>query len=128
MFSMERVSGIGGFFFAASNPAGLMAWYSAHLGVDEPPATYDDAPWRQSAGVTIFAPAEASADHLQGRPWVINFRVSDLDAMVAQLRGAGVPVRLHDETYPNGRFADLADPEGNPIQLWQPVEADTERP
>jgi predicted enzyme related to lactoylglutathione lyase len=50
----------------------------------------------------------------------LNFRVSDLDAMVSQLRAAGVEVEADPEVYPNGRFASLRDPEGNPLQLWQP--------
>jgi predicted enzyme related to lactoylglutathione lyase len=56
--------------------------------------------------------------------WSINFRVRDLDAMVAQLRGAGITVEVHVEDYPNGRFAELVDPEGNPVQLWQPAGGD----
>jgi predicted enzyme related to lactoylglutathione lyase len=56
--------------------------------------------------------------------WAINFRVRDLDAMVAQLRGSGVEVGVHDDVYPNGRFAELSDPEGTPIQLWEPAGAD----
>ncbi len=55
-----------------------------------------------------------------GKSWMINFRVRDLAAMVAQLRGAGILVDVDAETYPNGTFARLSDPEGNPIQLWQP--------
>jgi predicted enzyme related to lactoylglutathione lyase len=51
---------------------------------------------------------------------MINFRVRDLDAMVAQLRGAGIEVKIDAEPYPNGRFARLEDPEGNPIELWEP--------
>ena len=52
--------------------------------------------------------------------WMVNFRVRDLDAMVSQLRAADVVVEVDPERYPNGRFARLADPDGNPIQLWQP--------
>ncbi|MCK5744934.1 MAG: VOC family protein, partial [Oricola sp.] len=52
--------------------------------------------------------------------WMINFRVKDLDAMAAQLRAGGTTVEIDPEEYPNGRFAQLFDPEGNPIQLWQP--------
>lgn len=52
--------------------------------------------------------------------WMINFRVNDLDAMAAQLRDAGIEVEIENEEYPNGRFARLVDPEGNPIQLWEP--------
>ena len=51
--------------------------------------------------------------------WGINFRVRDLDAIVSQLRVAGVEVAIDPEAYPNGRFAQLRDPEGNAIQLWQ---------
>lgn len=51
--------------------------------------------------------------------WIMTFRVRDLDAMVAQLRAAGVSVEVDPERYPNGRFANLTDPEANPIQLWQ---------
>ncbi len=54
--------------------------------------------------------------------WMINFRVRNLDAMIAQLRGAGITVDVDNENYPNGRFARLADPEGNPIELWEPKE------
>ncbi len=60
--------------------------------------------------------------------WAINFRVRDLDAMVEQLRGDGIHVEVDPETYPNGRFASLHDPEGNPIQLWQPVGTDLHSP
>ena len=68
----------------------------------------------------------ADSDHF-GRleqSWAINFRVTDLDAMVEQLRSAGIGVQIDPETYPNGRFANLSDPEGNPVQLWQPAGVD----
>lgn len=123
---MERVLGIGGFFFSAQDPEALQAWYADHLGIDPPPATYDESSWRQAAGATVFAPAGGGADHLNGRNWAINFRVRDMDAMVAQLRGAGIAVSTHPEDYPNGKFADLEDPEGNPIQLWQAAGADAD--
>lgn len=74
----------------------------------------------------MFAPLPSESEHFR-RPeqqWAINFRVRDLDAMVAQLRGAGIDVELHAQDYPNGRFAELADPEGTPIQLWEPAGAD----
>jgi len=64
-----------------------------------------------------------------GRPeqqWMINFRVRDLDAIVAQLGSAGIAVEVDPQRYPNGRFARLHDPEGNPIELWQPEGVDTE--
>ncbi|WP_026532775.1 VOC family protein [Arthrobacter sp. H41] len=123
---MQRVEGIGGLFFRASDPDGLTRWYSRHLGIDPPPASYDEAPWRQEAGSTIFAAMPADSEHL-GSPhhsWAVNFRVADLEAMVMQLRSAGIQVAVDPAAYPNGTFASLEDPEGNGIQLWQPAGAD----
>jgi len=123
---MERVTGIGGLFFRARDPAALTRWYAENLGVDAPPEEYGVSSWRQEAGATVVAAMASDSDHF-GRPeqtWAVNFRVRDLDAMVTQLHDAGVAVTVDPETYPNGRFADLADPEGNPIQLWQPAGAD----
>lgn len=121
------MTGIGGVFFRADDPEALTRWYAEHLGVDAPPASYDESSWRQLAGPTVFAALPADADHFgdAGQQWAVNFRVSDLDAMVGQLRAAGIEVAVHDETYPNGRFADLHDPEGNPVQLWEPAGADS---
>jgi predicted enzyme related to lactoylglutathione lyase len=119
---MERVTGIGGFFFRAADPKALSEWYERHLGVTQTPTSYDVEPWRQEAGWTVFAPFQADTKYF-GRTtqqWMINFRVRDLDAMVAQLKGAGITVEVDPEAYPNGRFARLQDPEGNPIQLWEP--------
>lgn len=127
---MERVTGIGGVFFRARDPDRLAEWYEAHLGVDPAPSSYDVSSWWQQAGATVFAPMPADSLHF-GRPtqsWSINFRVDDLDAMVGQLHGAGLPVEVDPEVYPNGRFATLHDPEGNPIQLWQPEGADVRGP
>lgn len=123
---MERVTGIGGVFFRSGDPEGLTRWYAEHLGVQPPPASYDERSWVQEAGPTVFAAFPHDSEHFR-RPdqqWSINFRVRDLDAMVAQLRAAGVEVTEHAESYPNGRFAELIDPEGTPIQLWEPAGAD----
>lgn len=127
---MERVTGIGGFFFAAADPELMSEWYLAMLGVEPPPARYDIRSWQQAAGPTVFAPMAADSAHFgaAGRLWSINFRVDDLDAMVAQLRNRGVSVEVDPETYPNGRFASLVDPEGNGIQLWQATGADAGQP
>lgn len=119
----EKVNGIGGVFFRAENPAALGKWYAHHLGVDEVPADYDTPAWRQAGGTTVFAPFPADTDYFGDakQPWMINFRVRDLDAMVAQLVAAGIEVDLMEEPLPNGRFARLHDPEGNPIELWEPA-------
>lgn len=118
---MEQVTGIGGVFFRAHDPQKLSQWYAQHLGVSQPPASYDEQPWWQEAGPTVFAPMPGDSEHFTrpGQQWSINFRVRDLDAMVAQLRRAGIEVEEHVEPYPNGRFAELTDPEGTPIQLWE---------
>jgi len=123
---VERVTGVGGLFFRAADPQGLADWYATHLGIDPAPASYGDTSWWQQAGPTVFTPMPADAPHVgePGHPWAVNFRVSDLAAMVAQLRAAGVEVAVDPETYPNGTFADLRDPEGNPVQLWQPAGVD----
>ncbi len=82
---------------------------------------YEDGSWWQEAGPTVFAPAGHDADHVgAGQGWMLNLRVRDLNAMVRQLRGAGIEVEVDEERYPNGRFATTADPEGNPLQLWEP--------
>lgn len=121
---MEKVNGIGGVFFRANNPAELAAWYEQHLGISPVPTSYDVAPWQQQAGDTVFAPFARDTEYFgrEQQQWMINFRVDDLAAMAAQLRSAGIEVTVDDTEYPNGRFARLHDPEGNPIELWQPAE------
>ena len=121
---MERVSGIGGFFFVASDPEALGDWYARHLGVSAPPQVEGESEWQQAAGPTVFAPMAdtgGAQPHLGSSGWGINFRVDDLDAMVAQLRAADIAVEVDDESYPYGRFAQLVDPEGNAVQLWEPA-------
>lgn len=119
---MEKVTGIGGLFFRARDPEGLGRWYRDHLGITLTPASYEEAPWMQDAGPTVFAPFPESTEYF-GAPhqaWMVNFRVRDLAAIAAQLTAAGVAVALDPQDYPNGRFARLHDPEGNPIELWEP--------
>ena len=117
---MQKVTGIGGLFFKAKHPAELSAWYSANLGVDMPPATYDDDDWKQDTGPTVFAPMSSSSSHFKNDANLyINFRVDDLEAMCTQLTKNGIEVEIDPESYPNGKFASLSDPEGNQIQLWQ---------
>jgi glyoxylase I family protein len=118
----ERVLGIGGLFFRSRDPKALAEWYQQHLGIDPSPTDFDQPVWTQAAGQTIFAPFPVDTDYF-GSPtqtWMVNFRVRDLDTMAAQLRAAGVAVKIDTEKYPNGRFARLHDPDGNPIELWEP--------
>ena len=111
----ERATGIGGVFFRASDPEALRSWYAEHLGVTFEPL------WEQEAGPTVWGPFRADTDYF-GRAeqaWMINFRVGDLDAMVAQLRAAGIDVKPGTDEEA-GRFARTWDPEGNPVELWEP--------
>jgi predicted enzyme related to lactoylglutathione lyase len=124
---MEKVTGIGGLFFRAENPESLAHWYEQNLGIDPAPPDYDTPSWQQQAGTTIFSAFPKTTKYF-GKPeqqWMVNFRVRDLDAMVQQLRTNGIEVTVDAEVYPNGRFARLDDPEGNPIQLWEPGGVDS---
>ena len=116
---MERVTGFGGMFFRAADPKALSAWYATHLGVDGDPV------WSQEAGPTVFAPFAQDTDYFgrDAQQWMINFRVKDMDAMLAQLAAAGIPAETRAEwdSPDYGRFARIHDPEGNPIELWQPA-------
>ena len=118
---MERVQGIGGLFFRAKDPKVLAKWYDDHLGISVVPDDYGKSPWHQAAGPTVFAPFAADTDYFgqAEQSWMINFRVGNLDAMLAQLKAAGINAEIEGD-FPNGRFAKLTDPEGNPIQLWEP--------
>jgi predicted enzyme related to lactoylglutathione lyase len=120
---MERVLGLGGLFFKAKDPHALAAWYRDTLGVPvEDGQTYgafasagagEPAVWATfPAATTYFAPSEA--------PFMVNYRVRDLDAMLAQLRAAGATVDDLVEEDENGRFGWAMDPEGNRFELWQP--------
>jgi len=120
---MEKVAGIGGLFFRAHDPKALGAWYEQHLGITLTPTSEGAAVWQQEAGPTVFSPFPETTKYFgdPNKVWMVNFRVHDLDKMVAQLRAAGIEVK-DPESYPNiGRFARLHDPEGNPIELWQPA-------
>ncbi len=117
---MERVVGIGGYFLRASDPAALATWYRDCLGLE----TDENGVWSQELGATVFATFESESDYFGSRSQqaMINFRVRDLDAMLAQLRTFGADVV--DETQEMdgvGRFGWVTDPEGNRIELWQPI-------
>ncbi len=120
---MEKVAGIGGLFFRAHDPVALGNWYLQHLGIALTPKSEGGTVWQQEAGPTAFSPFPEKSGYFgdPNKVWMVNFRVHDLDKMVAQLRRAGIEVK-DPESYLNiGRFARLQDPEGNPIELWQPA-------
>ena len=115
---MAGAVGIGGVFFRARDPATLSTWYSTHLGV-----AAGEAPWATQSGPTVFAPFPSDSDYFPAdRQWMINFRVDDLIGLIATLQSAGIAVETHaDWDGPWGRFARIHDPEGNPVELWQPA-------
>ena len=118
---MERVAGIGGYFLRAADPAALGAWYRESLGLDAD----ENGVWQQQPGQTVFSPFEADTDYFGSRSQqtMLNFRVRDLDAMLAQLRERGADVDAETQDYEGiGRFGWVTDPEGNRIELWQPAD------
>ncbi|HCQ67038.1 MAG TPA: glyoxalase [Rhodobacteraceae bacterium] len=118
-----KVTGVGGFFFRARDPKALATWYDTHLGINPAPTDMDTPVWMQAAGPTVFAPFAADTDYFAAdRPFMLNFRVSDLDAMLTELRAAGIEVSDEQAMDGIGRFARIHDPEGNPIELWQPLD------
>lgn len=120
---MEKITGIGGFFFRSRDPAALAVWYETHFGIGNGLSQDEnDPPWRQEAGITIFVPFKQDTTYFgpSEKTWGINFRVRDLDRIVGQLRAAGIEVAINPEACSIGRFASLHDPEGNFIELWQP--------
>ena len=125
------VTGIGGIFFRSRDPDALSAWYREHLGVgagcnesgDGDPA---DWYWRAQGGPTVFAPFPSETDYWAGdKAFMLNLRVSDLEAMMSQLATAGIPMETRPDwnSPETGRFARIHDPEGNAIELWEPPTA-----
>jgi predicted enzyme related to lactoylglutathione lyase len=117
---MERVLGIGGYFMRAADPAALSAWYRDCLGLDAD----ENGLWSPDAGPTVFATFESGTEYF-GSPaqqTMLNFRVRDLDAMLAQLRAKDADVAEDTQEMAGvGRFGWVTDPEGNRIELWQPA-------
>lgn len=117
---MAKVTGIGGIFFRARDPQALNDWYCRHLGITQP----DVSVWVQEAGPTVFSPFNADSDYFAAdRQWMLSLRVDDLPVLIDQLRAAGIAVETRadwdgDGSY--GTFARIHDPEGTPIELWQP--------
>jgi len=116
---MERVVGVGGYFIKAADPVALGAWYRDCLGLDAD----ENGLWRPEPGVTVFATFESETEYFgsPGQRTMLNFRVRDLDAMLAQLRAKGATVSEEAQDMEGvGRFGWVTDLEGNRIELWQP--------
>ena len=123
---MTHVTGIGGIFFKAEDPKSLKEWYREHLGIDagDYGATFN---WRDNndptkQGQTIWTPFPKDTKYFDPgtAPFMINYRVADLDGLVKALREEGVEVKSESSEY--GHFAWISDPEGNRIELWEPAD------
>jgi len=124
---MKRVTGIGGIFFKAKDPSALGAWYKDHLGLAVGPDGSANFEWREkdqpeATGMTVWSPFKEDTKYFEPSrsPFMINYRVDDLDALLAALRAEGVWIDEKREDAPYGRFAWIMDPEGNRIELWEP--------
>jgi predicted enzyme related to lactoylglutathione lyase len=119
---VERVTGIGGVFIRSRDPAALARWYAQHLGI-EVDGDFQGTTFHWTVpGSTVWAVFPASTDYF-GRPeqqTMVNFRVANLDAMLAQLRAAGVKVEDRIGSHEFGRFGWAEDQEGNRFELWEP--------
>jgi predicted enzyme related to lactoylglutathione lyase len=115
----ERVEGIGGVFFRSDRPEELATWYREHLGIEPAPDFVGTVFAAREGDRTVWSIFPADATYFAGA-LMVNYRVRDLDAMLAQLREAGVEVSddVHDSEY--GRFGWATDPDGNRLELWEP--------
>ncbi len=129
---MQKVTGIGGIFFKCDDPQRMNEWYAEHLGLptSQCGATFEWRPVDNPAqtGSTTWCTFPQDADQFQpsAKPFMINYRVANLVALVAELRERGVAVldAIADSAY--GKFVHVLDPEGNIIELWEPA-ADSEQ-
>ena len=125
-----RVTGLGGVFFKAKDPKAMVQWYHRHLGMDIENSmvlfTWRGGKEGKVQGATVWSifPADTKYFGEDGASFMINYRVKDLDGLLAALRGEGVDVEPKIEDTPYGRFGWITDPEGNRIELWQPPKAD----
>lgn len=121
------VTGIGGLFFKAENPSKLKAWYEKHLGITPSDDGYIIFQWRDPVdrgqlAYTAWGPFKAETTYFDpsDKPFMFNYRVADLDALLKKLKADGVELVGEPETYVYGKFGWCMDPEGNKIELWEP--------
>ena len=125
--TMKRVTGVGGIFFKAKDAPLLRAWYKQHLGIDVQAwggAAFDwtDAEGKPVAGTTAWSIDPQESDHFapSPAPFMVNYRVEDLHALIQALKEEGCNVLGDIDESEYGKFAWVIDPEGNKVELWQP--------
>lgn len=125
---MPRVTGIGGVFFKSTGDhAALAAWYQKHLGMTLEPWGGAILRWPDDhggdKGLTVWTVAERTSKWFapSDAPFMINYRVDDLDGLLANLRAAGIAPLKGPESHENGKFAWIVDPDGNKVELWEPM-------
>jgi predicted enzyme related to lactoylglutathione lyase len=116
---IKRVTGIGGIFFQARDPAALHAWYRDHLGIDVQSWGGAAFTWGASGGTTIWSVGREGFGP-GSTPFMINYRVDDLHALLTALRAEGCNVLDKTDDSEYGKFGWVIDPEGNKVELWQP--------
>ncbi len=125
---MKRVTGIGGIFFKCNNPEQTKQWYREHLGInsDEYGSKFlwRDTNDRNKKGSTIWGPFSNDTDYFDpgGKEFMINYRVENLKLLIEELRKEGVEVLGSVVEYDYGKFAWIRDPDGNKVELWEPVD------
>lgn len=124
---MKRVVGIGGIFIKSKDPEALKAWYRTHLGMDIQDWGGMAFPWSTPEapnpnGMTIWTVFEESSEYFNpsGAPFMVNYRVEDLDAVLDALRSEGCDVDEKTEESEFGKFGWVIDPDGNKVELWEP--------
>lgn len=123
---MAKITGIGGVFFKSRNPAALSAWYQQHLGMTLEVWGGAVLKWpedrAEDGGLTVWNLAERESEWFSPSEssFMINYRVDDLEGMLAQLRAGGIEAVAGPEAHENGRFAWIMDPDGNKLELWEP--------
>lgn len=130
---MKRVTGIGGIFFKCQDPDKVKAWYNTHLGLDTDQygTTFE---WYQGAdaskkGHTQWSPFTDKTKYFEPstKEFMINYRVENLVWLVAELRAEGVTILDEIETFEYGKFVHILDPEGNKIELWEPIDLEYDK-
>ncbi len=124
----KRVTGFGGFFFKSENPQAINEWYKTHLGLPANPygCTFR---WKDENGkdaATQWSPFDANTKYFEPseKPYMMNFRVADLETLLAALKEEGVTIVGEMESHDYGKFGWILDPEGNKIELWEPADGD----